>query len=793
MKILSERMKKRIPFIFLIILSSLIVIIFYGKVLFHPNNYLFNTTGDAIKNYYTYYYHIANDTSYINFQGMNYPYGEHYLYIDCHPVFSNIFHFLGQYFDNIHEYSIGFINWFMIISIFLTFLLIYFILLEFNIQKWIAVFFSIGITLLQPQIFRLTGHLALSYSICIPLTWLLLIKLNKNNNKWLYILFLLLNNLFWLFIHAYLGIIIIFFQTSFWAITMLSNRIVRKKLISYINVFFTIAFPLIYFRLFVVFTDNHLWRTDNPSGFFLYNAEPDDIIVPHHPPLRPLLDKIHGLNINLQWEAWSYIGLAFTIILIYFLILFIIQLFRKRKNELYKKYTDNTILNISLISSFFVLLFAFAFPFKIFPDLIDFIPTLKQFRATGRFDWVFFYVFTVFSVYVLYQIFIYFKDKGKFLIAYILLFVSGFFTIYEGIPYHIETSNSICQSKNLFLINNLDIDYKTALGKIDFNKYQAILPIPFFYNGSECFSRPTNNKIVLTSMLFSAYTKIPIIGAYLTRTSVSESKNIVQLISPSYYPKMIEKDIHSEKPFLIIRSNEETSEYEMDILNKSSLLLKTDLFSIYQISKHKLFENTAKNEFENFNKKKDSLFIKGDFLVKDTNAFIYFNDYENNQSDTTFRGKGSYSGIKKGKNTFAQFDSNTFSADKEYVVSAWMYNGEKDALNSWLRLMVEEFDEANNQWFTTTTFPEKSEVIYGNWSLIELKFKVKNAKNKIYIVSKGKDDSKEKLHLDDLLIRESNSIVYRIYYQNNIQILFKNNHEIKIQCNNKLILQQSVL
>ena len=783
MIIFSEEMKKRIPFIFLIILSLFIVIIFYGKILFNPNNYLFNTTGDAIKNYYTYYYHIANDTSYINFQGMNYPYGEHYLYTDCHPVFSNIFHFLGQYFNHIYEYSIGFINWFMIISIFLTFILIYFILLEFNIQKWIAVLFSIGITILQPQIFRLTGHLALSYSICIPLTWLLLIKLNKLNNKWLYILLLLLNNLFWLFIHAYLGIIIIFFQVSFWAITMLSNRKERKKLISYINLFFTIVFPLIFFRLFIFFTDKHIGRTDNPSGFFLYNAEPDDIIIPHHPPLRPLLDKIHGLNINLQWEAWSYIGLAFSIILIYFLIFFIIQIFRKRKNELYKKYTDNNILNISLISSFFALLFAFAFPFKIFPGLIDFFTTLKQFRATGRFDWVFFYVFTVFAVYILYQLFIYFKNKGKYWVAYTLLFISGIFTIYEGIPYHIETSNNICQSKNLFLVNNLDNDYKTALSKIDFNQYQAILPIPFFYNGSECFSRPTNNSIVRTSLLFSTYTKIPIVGAYLTRTSVPESKKIVQMISPSFYPKMIEKDIYSQKPFLIIISNEETSEYEMDILNKSNLLLKTDSFSIYQISKQKIFENTAKNEFENFNKMKDSLFKKGNFLVKDTDAFIYFNTYENHPSDTAFRGKGAFSGIKKGKNIFAQFDSNTFSTDKEYIVSAWMYNGEKDALNLWFRFIIEEFDEATNQWYTTTAFPEISEVIYGNWSLIELKFKMNNTKNKIYIVSKGKDDSKAKLHLDDLLIRESNTIVYRTSVLNGSQVLFKNNHEIKPKFN----------
>ena len=116
-----------------------------------------------------------------------------------------------------------------------------------------------------------------------------------------------------------------------------------------------------------------------------------------------------------------------------------------------------------------------------------------------------------------------------------------------------------------------------------------------------------------------------------------------------------------------------------------------------------------------------------------------------------------------------------FESGKTYITSAWMYNGEKDALNLWFRFIVEEYDARNDKWHITTVFPEQSEVICGDWSLVELTFTVKDATNGIAIVSKGKDNSKAALYLDDLLIRESGAEIYRMQDDG----LFYNNHQIK--------------
>ena len=57
--------------------------------------------------------------------------------------------------------------------------------------------------------------------------------------------------------------------------------------------------------------------------------------------------------------------------------------------------------------------------------------------------------------------------------------------------------------------------------------------------------------------------------------------------------------------------------------------------------------------------------------------------------------------------------------------------------------------------------------------------KVNNHANSVYIVSKGKEDSKAMLRADDLLIYETGNNVYKIDEINGE--LFYNNHQIRLQ------------
>ncbi len=165
--------------IILIILTSIITAFFYPKAVFTPNSYLLSSTGDGLKNYYTYAYLIKNDTSFINSKCVNYPFGEHFNYLDCQPAIAMPIKFISNIFPGISNYSIGILNFLIVLSIVFTAVLVFLILKEYKVSNIFAIFTSIAITFLSPQFYRLAGHYGLFYTFAIPLIWLFLIKYYK--------------------------------------------------------------------------------------------------------------------------------------------------------------------------------------------------------------------------------------------------------------------------------------------------------------------------------------------------------------------------------------------------------------------------------------------------------------------------------------------------------------------------------------------------------------------------------------------------------------------------------------
>jgi hypothetical protein len=771
--------KKYWPFCLLVLVSVSFIFFFYGKPLLHPDDYFFNDRGDAIKNYFTLADYVKHNGSLTNFEGMNYPYGEHILYTDCHPVIAVLLKSLASGFPCFSDHSIGILNFLMIISVFLTFFACYFLLKEFGVNRWLSLLFSIGMTLLAPQIFRLGGHFALSYSVAIPLSWLLLVKSLKNKGKQVFPAILFFNNLFWLFIHAYLGVIIFSFQVLISIIHYFSDRERRKKTAQYLIILAAIILPVIAFNLFAGLTDTHSGRTGNPSGFFLYNAEPDDVFLPHHPPLRPLLDEITGHVINQEWEAWSYVGLSTTVLFIILIGLLVIRIFKKGKTILPDSSFNDKILNISLLAAFIVLLFAMAFPLRQFPVLADIFPVIKQFRATGRFAWPFYFISLVFAAKVMQDIYQRSAIKGKNVSGISLCLVVGLFNITEGVFYHVEVSRSIVKSANLFNKELLPVSYSSAIKTVNSWDYQAIIALPFYYQGSETYSRPRNDNSVRASLVISYHTGIPVVCADLTRTSVEESKKIVQIVSPGFYKKKIQSDLPDNRPFLVIRTKDPLTGYEEDIFRRCTPVHVDEDISLYSVTREELCRNTGHEIYDNYQSVRPTLRgFRGFEMTKDS-SFLYYDSFEGSRSAKPFRGNGGFESLKKGKNILAEFQPGTFAPGKDYQVSIWMYNGMKDALNDWFRLIIEEYDEDENSFLTTACFPEQSEVINGDWSLVEISFRISDPRNKIFIVTKGKDDSKGPFYADDLLIRENGADVYRLNQSRDT--LFFNNHEIIIK------------
>jgi len=755
----------------LIVIASVILLFsFYGSIIIAPNSYMFNNTGDGLKNYYTLAYHVKNDSSFTELEGMNYPYGEHFFYTDGHPVVSVVLKTIAEIFPYSAHYTVGVINVLMLLSIFFTYIFLYFVLRKFQIKQIVAFIGAISIGLMAPQLFRLGGHYALSYSVAIPLTWLLLLRY-KENSKFLCLMLIAVNNIFWLLIHAYLGIILIGFVAFYYSFQIISDF---NNLRKYIALFITVLLPIIIFELILISTDNHPNRTNNPTGFFIYNAEFDDILLPHAKMglYRSFLDSF--VTIKQKWEGWAYIGFLGSVFFVYFIFSFIYHFVKRNIKQFKLRYFDNTTLNISLLSSLVLLIFSFGIPFKQFPALLEYFSIFKQFRATGRFDWVFFFVFLVFGFYMLNKLYNSMTKKNKYL-AYTLIAVVFSVYLYEGIVQQHHVAKKMDELDNLF-----KPEYRDSLNPhealVEFSKYQAIIPMPFYHFGSEVFSVSGKLKPEYVSMLYSYHYGIPMLSAYLTRVSIPESKKIISILSPTYYKKELAEDITNHDKFLIIESDDKKSKYEQAILERSEFLFSFNSFNFYQITLDELFRCTAKQDIEEFYEYKDSsLIYKNGFYVSDTSKYFYYNSFEHSPNEISFRGKGSGMVDKNTEKVIADFESRNFKQNIKYNLSLWAYNADNN-LNEHFRFGLIEYNEKGIVW-EKEFYPELSQVINGDWSLVEFDFKMKNKNNKLKVYTWGSVYSHGEVIYDDLFIYEYSLKVYKEIKKN--EELFFNNHQIK--------------
>lgn len=769
---------ERYSVVVLLVLSSIFLILFYGKVLTSPNSFLFSTSGDGIKNYFTYVSQVK-EPSYTESHAMNYPYGESFLYLDCHPAFTVVIKALAVPFPSIQNYSVGIINFLMLFSVLLSAYLLYHILVRFQVNRLFAALSAFAIAVLAPQILRVPGHMALSYSFFIPLSWYLYLRFSESQHKLKWSLIICLNILFWFFVHGYLGMIaaallLLVFLFDF----VVSEERKYKSIRQWAYVFIQSVLPLVIFYGFAKLSDSHVGRTNNPYGFLVYTSNFDSIFFPSHEPLKPLLDKV--FSIEQIWEGWAYIGIGSIVTIIVFFFYRLVNWFRKSQSKLTVMVPHQLI--IALCASVVLLLFSFGYPFKWRMEfLLDKLSIIKNFRGIGRFSWVFYYVITVSSICVLYKLYI---ANGKKLVYAVLCFCVPTTYVIEGIPYHKEVGEQIIKTPNLFDYAQLDSDLKSAVNYLHSEKYQAIIPLPYYHIGSENYGKTATDKIYLTSMLLSYHSGIPLMSNYSTRTSIPESKKLLQLISPTYYSKEIESDLKSDKPFLIIYSNENLSEYETMLLEKGEKLFSTNDYSLYSLSKKSLLKNTSREVIEEFKKIKDELVSRNGFLVmpQDTSAYLHYNSFDDNPQPLSFRGDGAYSGIKKDYNLLLKFDSLALEKDKEYTASFWMYNeGEnfgQDVLGAMLFLQIE--DPSGKIEWTYNTNPSSSAVINGSWSLVEMDFTIPNNDCLASLYLKGDERSLMRFYLDELLIREKNTTCYKIIQSDGdaIKKLFFNNHQI---------------
>ncbi len=622
-------MKSDKIYLYLVVLiSSFLLMILYNDILFQPNTYIFNSTGDGIKNYYTADYYINHDTTLLQTNGLNYPFSELIVYTDNQPVISIVLKQLSNYIPSIKNNVIGIFNFLMLLSIILTSYFLFKIARKFGLPVLYSIVIAIIISYLSPQVERFTGHYGLSYSFFVPMLWYLLIKLKEQNYSLKYYLLIDIVLLLFAFIHPYYLLIGSIFMMVFGYVDFIYTKTLKIKS-SIIHFLFSII-PIVIVQLTISSIDQIVDRPTNPWGILNYVATFEGLFLPVYSPLLDfwnMLVKVRETNI----ESRNYVGIVGAIALVLITIKAIKYLKKKKIKFILKPILPDA-LRTSLLTAFLLLLFAMAMPFRIgFEFVLDLVPAIKQFRALGRFAWVFYYVFTIYSAFYFYLIFRKWKSESKTKYAYLLISFLMLIWMFEAY---------INNHRNIQIIANKNIETYKDFRIIDsLNKYgytidsfQSIVPLPGYFIGSEVIASELNNLTSFKSMAISSSSGLPISSIMLSRTSFNQTLISAQLYSDSLINKAEILKLLGIQKLLVIKDKLDTQNYFIE--SKSKYLFSDENLHYYVLNAQNLKSSKYKSNGTEFVIQSEGKNIIDNHIVNyqksltidDVNQTIYLND-----------------------------------------------------------------------------------------------------------------------------------------------------------------------
>jgi hypothetical protein len=752
--------KKAILAFFIVILWMLF---FYHPAFLHPNDYIFGLSGDAIKNYSCFAGHIKNDSSYLVYENMNYPYQLDYIYTDGNFLLGNTLKFLSGFSPWFSTYSIGIYNSSILFSLAFCAFFLALIFSRLRLPAWYIVLASVGIALLSPQIFRIMGHTTLAYTCFIPMSWWLFIRYTESGRKMLYASVIAVHLFLWYFVHPYLPIIFIIFLFFYFLIRILTVRpYFRIGGKEYSGFLIMTVVPLLLTQLFMKLTEHHTGRPLKPYGFWECLASFKSVFTPDEPPLGPLFKGQFGFTQS-GMEGRSYIGLVCVFIAmfcVYRLIRFIIRKnFSRTINPVAPQW-----LRIAVLASIPVLLYSMAFPFRLHMEfLMEWFNVIRQFRAVGRFTWIFYYVFDVFAFYLIWQMFRYIKMKGLKTTAYTFISLV-FITFFAEAYYHQVQAAYLMEDRiNYFNPDRIPKKYAELVEAVNKVKkdYQCFLPLPFFHIGTDNFTTTENDEALRMTFIVNYYTGFPTIACCSARVPIHEGKKIMEFISLPYIDKPIQKDLPDKKNFLVIYIKGELDQVDSYWLSRSKKLWENESYELWELKYDDVFEKADALVWKTFDQQKDSLQeIKDGWLITKP-GFFHYDGFDSLQSDIRKRGNGGFTNTLKNYGTWMDRNQWPFEENRTYTVSFWAYNKGEEQM--WWNLVTGEEDQLTRSSDWTNFYSGvRSKLIDGDWSFVEGDFKPKNVKNVINFFIPNDPHSNKKYWADEFMIRPSDADVYKI-------------------------------
>jgi hypothetical protein len=729
-----------------LIITFVFVFIFFKPFLYNPNSFVVSKSVDAVKSYYNFSYALKYGSG-MKHEGINYPYGEHIQMENTHPTHQFFFRQFNKIFD-LSNHGVAIINLSMIFSLFLVVPFLFLILRRYKMPVWYSVLITLIILFLSPQIGRISGHFEMAYLFFIPMWWYFLLRLREGKRTVLWGLLLVTTSLLAGYTSAWYAAM---FALFIFGIILSDLWIGRKNLRPYIKhglmLFIIAIIPLLAVKGLQSITDWASDRPTNPYGFYVFHSNIFSIFLPFDRLMQTWFDYYYTNILKINWEGLANVGLPASVVAFVLVCLILYRFYTRKKISALFPITEY---NPFLISAFLVLLFSMCFPFKWgMGFLLDVIPMVKQFRALGRFSWIFYYVFTVYASIMIYRYYLQLKENGNAKKAIVLLISVFLFWSYDA---YLWTTSYFS-----IVINNndrLESDGTMFMKRFDEMKhkpedFQAIFYLPYANTSGDKMFFERGLNAFNEAMKLSYHTKLPIIQSFSPRISMSHALSSIQLLADSSIQKTRLKDMN-EKPFLILKVHTDMNDQEEWLLSHSDSIWGDEWLTFYEFS-----PETYKKSYANWLFWSDSVkhTLSGNELIKSdtTLASIIYLDFDKGKSEYIFAGSGAL--YKKNKQV-ELFNEDLFGKGFRgmYELTFWVYfNQEEYDMPKPMFSEIDKYDFPIEQYLLNT---REEHNVYNNWVRVDHVFEIKPGVKYQLMVSG------QQISIDNLILKPLDKNVY---------------------------------
>jgi hypothetical protein len=775
-----------------LVLSIALMCFFYGKLLLHPGKTYFGASGDGMQIYYETIYHIKYDHEYWRQNSVNYPYGESIFFTGAMPFVNNVAKLFGP---GAASFGIALINLLMILSPVIGALFLYGIFRHLRLPWIYGGVSASAIAFLSPQVYRFFGHYSLAWIFLLPAMIFMLLRFYDYPS---------LRNSFAIGFLAFLGATTHLYFLAFFGLlggfywsALFISRDRGFGRFTFVLKHFTIQFilPFVLIQAITMMTDHVSDRTAAPWGFLTYHSNKAGVFFPFGKPYEAFFRRFIEPE-QVEPEGMAYTGLAAMAGLV---VIIFVQLFRMIRSIIRTRQaldqqgktgratallhsllrflkiafsvTDSKVLNIFFWTSLAVLWFSFGNPFiGGHEDWVVNLGPLRQFRAIGRFTWIFFYVVNIVAVYRVYKV----VQQKKFLRIAVMIILPAMllYDMYYTVNGHQDQlNNRIAELEDE--TNQLPQDQ--WLREFNPASYQAILPLPYFHSGAENITRITSDpEIVKCAFIVSLKTGLPMMSVASARTSISQTKQLVQLVLDPLRPLQVLNDLPDQRPLLLVVRPATLDYNEKRILSLATPVAVSNDYQLYSLLPSAL-EALQRNEYSVVKAGLDTCkrIPAGPFITNDSSFFFLYRNYDQ-YGGKPYTGKGS---LAVGMREHTVLLDTMLRVPGEYLVSYWVNHVDRD-LYPRANIEVGAVDSAGTvpPFYAFFNIYHRLQAIDGSWGLVEFPLTLPAPCCHVMISTWNNEMKKnDVMEIDDFMIRPLHTDLYlthgdtiirnnRIYY-----------------------------